>query len=557
MTDHLITHSASQHTDPDNVIHCHGAGSLDGFFAPAPTSILDTLTARYKTMRASLESVAAMVNSNDNAAAIAHFIHGNRPQRGNHMPAVGQLFQLSGALASLHAECWQEALSLTDVYEYMPNERRSEWDNMIHEMTTPEFNEDTVRATLNDLLLQRETFLAERVDGIFRALSGAHVTNRPEGFSRRMIMNGMFDQWDTLDYSRKGYIHDLRHVIAKFMGRGVPVGTDNALKAAYARSGEWLSLDGGTLRVRAYKKGTVHCEIHPEMAWRLNSILAHLYPLAIPSQHREKPARRMKTFELKGNLLPFPVLSELDSMSAERHLPAQRGRFTQPMQPVTTNPFNRRFHQGEHDKRARAEAVRVLETIGGVKQGDNSRAWWEFDYDPTEALSEIVASGCLPDIKSHQYYPTRAVLAEMLIESADIQDTDLCLEPSAGMGGIADFMPKEQTTCVEISPLHCHVLKAKGYACFQADFLAWAETTVPCFDVVAMNPPYSEGRAIAHVRAAAKLLCHGGRLVAILPAGTDKDALLPGWHCEWSGVHEGAFDGTGVRVIMLKAVKPS
>ena len=78
-------------------------------------------------------------------------------------------------------------------------------------------------------------------------------------------------------------------------------------------------------------------------------------------------------------------------------------------------------------------------------------------------------------------------------------------------------MPTDQTICVEISPLHCRVLEAKGLTVEQADFIKWAEITNQRFDKVVMNPPFSEGRAKAHVESAATLVNMGGRLVAILP----------------------------------------
>lgn len=88
-----------------------------------------------------------------------------------------------------------KALNMTDVYEYMPNNRRTEWNEQIREMKTPDFEEETVRPTIMELLNSRQQFFAERVDGIFRALSGDHVTNRPEGFGKRMILARVFNEY--------------------------------------------------------------------------------------------------------------------------------------------------------------------------------------------------------------------------------------------------------------------------------------------------------------------------------------------------------------------------
>lgn len=532
----------------------------DTFFAPADTDLIDGLLGSYRLMRTKLADISATIRSGVNSEAVAYFLSGNlHRERGYHVPPVGKLFDLPGAVASLNADFWQKALSLTDVYEYMPNERRNDWNEQIREMKAPDFEENAVRATLSELLFSRQKFFSERVDGIFRSLSRSHVTNRPEGFSKRMIIECMFDQWGMCNYDRTGYVDDLRKVIAKFMGRdatGLNT-TNKILKIARGRSGEWVAIDGGALRVKAFMKGTIHLEIHPDMAWRLNDILAFLHPAAIPAEHRQKPRTKVKSFDLHSNLLPFSVLRVLGDLETERTEPLKRNRWEEPRPPVTTNPFNRRIKgDSDEDKAARAEAEKVLLSLGGVKMNINAFTWFEFDYDPTTALEDIQLTGALPEQKTHQFYPTTGKLAAQLLNEADIREGETCLEPSAGMGGLADLMPKAQTTCVEVSPLHCRVLETKGHNVIEADFLAWAQTTPQRFDVVVMNPPFSEGRAVAHLNAAAALVKAGGRLAAILPAGSDRKNLLPGWDCSWSEPMEGMFAGTGVRVVRLMAYKP-
>ncbi len=552
------------------------------FFAPASTDLLDSLLGQYKQLRGDIEMIGALVTTHH--ASVHHFLNGNKGDRDRSHKSVAEIFQIPGAVASLNAEFWQKALSMTDVYEYMPNNRREEWNEQIRNPQgvkapriteydrrdgkeqkewsvepLPDFEEEAVRPTIMALLTSRSQFFSERVDGIFRALSGEHVTNRPEGFGKRMILARVYDEWGSVEYKTAGYIQDLRIVIAKFMGRDEPRwnATDAALKAARRRTGEWLTLDGGALRVRGYLKGTAHLEVHPEMAWRLNCILANLYPLAIPPQFRQKPKRKLKDFVLMGKPLPFAVLGELASMKAEEHKPRQYDRFSEVRQPLTTNPFNRRFDWKDGDKALRYQVEKVLESIGGVKvmAGPHQNvAIWEFDYDPTSALDEIIASGCIPDHQSHQYYPTPDNLAELAESILEIGPEHKCLEPSAGQGGLAKYMPADRTTCVEISKLHCKVLEAKGFSVQQADFIEWADTVkYPVFDRVLMNPPFSEKRWLAHVEAAASLVQKGGRLVAILPSGARNRDILPGWDLSWTQVYDNEFGGTSVSVVILKA----
>ena len=521
------------------------------FYAPVSTDAITSLVAQYDAMRSRIEQIAASV-SGENTAAIGYFLDGNADRNSRWAaPSVERLFNPAGAVAALNSAFWSRALQLTDVLDLMPQKRRDEWNTSIREHQAPDFTEETVRNTLADLVNMRAKFFAERVDGIFRGLSGDHVTNQPQGFGKRMIVARVLNEWGSVHHSRAGLINDLRVVIARFMGRDEPkhYATEPVINRLKSCWGEWVAVDGGALRIRLYKKGTAHLEVHPDMAWRLNQILASLYPLAIPAEFRAKPKRRVREFELIRKPLPFQVVEALAGMKeATSRLPdGQRMGWRDTG--FRSIPKTREFAFGT-SKDAMPEAERVLDAIGGVKQPEG---YWLFEYEPGEVLSEIVVSGCIPDHRSHQFYPTPRRLAERLVELADIGPEHTVLEPSAGLGGLADLLPPERTTCVEISELHCKVLEAKGHRVTQADFLQWTGFGV-AYDRVAMNPPFSEGRWHAHVEHAASMLAPGGKLVAILPSGAkNRDNLLPGFTKEWHGPFDGEFAGTSVSVVMLAA----
>lgn len=69
-----------------------------------------------------------------------------------------------------------------------------------------------------------------------------------------------------------------------------------------------------------------------------------------------------------------------------------------------------------------------------------------------------------------------------------------------------------------------------------------------------MNPPFSEGRAAAHVEAAAALVRKGGRLVAVLPASMRNKYSLPGFDVTWSRQLDNEFAGTSVSVAIMAAL---
>ncbi len=521
------------------------------FFAPVSTDAISAMVAQYDAVRSRIEQIASVVTG-EMASAMSYFLEGNADTNSRWAaPSVERLFKLEGAVAALNASYWSKALALTDVLDLMPQKRRDEWHKSIREHQTPDFTEEAVRDTLADLIGMRAKFFAERVDGMFRGLSGEHVTNQPQGFGKRMIVARVLNDWGSADYSRSGLINDLRAVIAKFMGRDEPKHNStepliNRLKGCW---GEWVDVDGGALRIRLYKKGTAHLEVHPDMAWRLNQILASLYPLAIPAQFRERPKRRVREFDLIKRPLPFRVVEALATMSEATKTVPQSERRDWRDNGLRTIPKTRNFKYTA-SKDALHEAERVLEAIGGVKQPGG---YWQFDYEPGEVLDEIVVSGCIPDHRSHQFYPTPRGLAERLVELAGIEPHHTVLEPSAGLGGLADLLPKECTTCVEISELHCKVLEAKGHMVECADFLHWQAGS---FNRVVMNPPFSEGRWHAHVEHAAGMLRDKGRLVAILPNGAKtRENLLPGFTKEWHGPFDGEFSGTSVSVVILVAEK--
>ena len=500
-------------------------------FAPVVWSPAGRLLEDYALVIARIRETAAVMQS-ELGSVLHYFTTGNQdPDRPGSERYIRAMFDLSGAEAAANADFWKRALNLTDIYSCLPQPRREQWDRQFRERKTPEFNEDNLRATLESFQADRMLFLAERVDGIFRVLSGDHVTNQPNGFNTRMIIAGAYNYGDCPDHSRSGSIHDLRCVIAKFMGREDPGWylTSEMMRKVRRETGKWWPVDGGALRIRVYKIGTAHREVHPEMAWRLNAVLANLHPSAIPPPQRQRPTKKSREWATMQRPLPGPVLAILANADNVRH---DRGGKTI------------QLRDWDADKHVRAEAHQVLESIGGVEV---SRGMFEFDYPPFEVINEIIVSGCVPDQKSHQFYPTPEAVARLAVEMAEIEPHHACLEPSAGTGALVEFMPKT-TQCIEISSLRALVLHQKGFPVVQCDFLEFARTTPFRFNRIVMNPPFSQGRAAAHVQAAAKLLKAGGRLVAILPASMRGAAVVDGLSARWSEVFANEFAGTSVAV---------
>ena len=158
---------------------------------------------------------------------------------------------------------------------------------------------------------------------------------------------------------------------------------------------------------------------------------------------------------------------------------------------------------------------------------------------------------------SHQFYPTPASIAQYVSQILKCQPTDQILDPDAGRGDLVAFLdvPEENITSVEISPLFCEILGAKGYNVYNKDFLAWSKefATAPGYDKIAINPPYSEGRAKEHTLAALTHLNEKGIMVAVLPAGYKPEEWIGNeFVCAKSGRDfANEFEDTGITVAVF------
>lgn len=530
--------------------------SIAELFEPVDSNALGDLLLEYADQRATLERVASIFADQPTLDVLRYFADGNGiRERGGYVS--DRMFGLPGAVKALNASYWQRALEATDVLDVMPAERREQWRKQIENLDVPEFTEAAIHSTIAEHLASRHKYFAERVDGLFRALSPEHKTNLPTGFRSKLIINYAFDSDGDPVSGRVDVLADLRIVVAKFMGRD-DIGEGGSIVhgltrkvARYARRsrcGEWVSLDGGAIEIKAHQCGTCHVRVHDEIAWRLNAVLAYLHPHAVPESSRTRPKRgaskRPKpTPELVTRPLPFAVLKALATFESRED--ASRWTYG--------------YGWRDLDKHVRSEVEGVLASIGGVfERGDWGAC--RFDYDAREAIGEILASGCVPDQKAHQFYPTPTNLAARVVELAGIGPDDRVLEPSAGQGAIAELLPRERTTCVEASALHCAVLRAKGLTVVHGDFLQMSRTTDALLRVgyptrVVMNPPFDRGQWRAHVEHAATFISEGGRLVAILPSGAPSKLDLPGFNLTWSEPIEGAFAGTSISVVILVATR--
>lgn len=152
------------------------------------------------------------------------------------------------------------------------------------------------------------------------------------------------------------------------------------------------------------------------------------------------------------------------------------------------------------------------------------------------------------------------VVAKML-DYADIGSDDTVLEPSAGIGKIADKLPKDRLKVIERNSCRNRFLQLKGYDVVGSDFLEHQGR----YDRIIQNPPFEHFQDIDHVYHAYEILNPGGVLVSIMGEGpffrdTVKCRRFRNWLDKVGGMSEkldsGSFkkSGTGVstRIVVIR-----
>lgn len=219
------------------------------------------------------------------------------------------------------------------------------------------------------------------------------------------------------------------------------------------------------------------------------------------------------------------------------------------------------------------EAVdKVLKALGG--KWNRSARGHVFAAGIGDQLGEALAAGHAVDLKkTHEQFFTPAALAAEMVALAEIQPGMTVLEPSAGGGGLIEAVAQAHSTAIiyaiELDEGLCAALRTKwgGRAVVdQGDFLSLPATLRP-IDRVLMNPPFSNGQDVEHVRHAFGMLSPGGKLVAIMSPHPffAKDRRSAEFR-QWLQHHQGGFralpagtfseSGTNVGTYLVSVTKP-
>lgn len=174
--------------------------------------------------------------------------------------------------------------------------------------------------------------------------------------------------------------------------------------------------------------------------------------------------------------------------------------------------------------------------------------------------------------KIEGFFPTPALLAAEVVQKAGIVAGDRILEPSAGLGHLAEAIteahPDNHLLCMEIYQPLAEGLILKGFETICSDFLQWDGNDMEKrFDKIIMNPPFENLQDIDHVLNAWNILNTGGRIVAIMANNKHRDTEKVKSFMEFVdqygtyeenpvGSFSSAFRPTGVNTITVILDKP-
>lgn len=163
-----------------------------------------------------------------------------------------------------------------------------------------------------------------------------------------------------------------------------------------------------------------------------------------------------------------------------------------------------------------------------------------------------------------EFFETPPTVAVEMTDFLELEPGQRVLEPSAGRGGLADFVPAGvEIVVAERSPSLREELAKKGYQHVYGD-----QADVPrdqLFDAVLMNPPFSE--EVEHFNAAMSRLKPGGRFAVIMSNALtfrrDHAQLLgelqDDYGAEIRALPANTFQrsGTGAQAVLILGRKPS
>ncbi|EMY6611101.1 MULTISPECIES: DUF4942 domain-containing protein [Vibrio] len=464
----------------------------------------------------------------------------------------------------LDEECWKKIIKESGVKLLMTTVQQNKMDEELSNKPLP-FEFETVREQISSFTSNANNLFAQRVEDIFNCLSDVHLTNKPGRFSDKLIINGLPSHYYFYESRAVAALHDLRCVIA-VVNRNFEVieeyETHRILKICQANYGKPHNIDGNSLSVKVFKKGTLHIHIASDIADKLNDVLAFLHPLAISDSKNVKKnssgLKLQKEFVCRESLIPNDLRCALSRASIEEGYDL-----------VPSKDFRREYDREYNgltnitiDKSVKDAADMVLGELAEESKLFGEKVCYSFKIGLDEVkafVNQIICNGLAPLNKvDSQFYQTTDKLRQIIADELEGRDLESikCCEPQCGYGKLASLLPKS-ATLIDISDFNINVMKSKGYHnAVKGDFLKLSQNGFVFQDLIISNPPFNGNRYLMHTKAALSILSDSGEMYAVLPSTvkSHRESLQREYNVSteilWEGVEK--FEGTsGVSVVVM------
>ncbi|ECG6808442.1 DUF4942 domain-containing protein, partial [Salmonella enterica subsp. enterica serovar Muenchen] len=128
----------------------------------------------------------------------------------------------------LHADrdIWQRLMEDTGMLTLMSAEQKKQWEKELHSDSCPEITLNNVLATFRQLNASKADTFEQGVIDVFRNLSWDYKTNNPRYLGKRIIIDGVLDnyqgKWYSVRSSGQERINDLARPFWLLDGKTVP-----------------------------------------------------------------------------------------------------------------------------------------------------------------------------------------------------------------------------------------------------------------------------------------------------------------------------------------------
>lgn len=234
-----------------------------------------------------------------------------------------------------------------------------------------------------------------------------------------------------------------------------------------------------------------------------------------------------------------------------------------------------RLPEGQLDRALYTAVDKVLKALGG-KWNSRVRGHVFADGIGGELADALGAGFAVDQKRTAEQFFTPPHVAAKVFERALISEDMHVLEPSAGngrliwpildLGALVTAVEQDEDLCAGLVREATERYRHGDLFVFRNDFISWAPAGSHPIDRVVMNPPFSRGQDMAHVKRAFGFLRPGGILVAVMSPhwtfGTDRQSdefrrfVFSRTH-HWDPLPDGSFksSGTDVRTGILSLRK--